>query len=134
MPEIELRHRMEQLSQQIEDPGLRKQFRSMINCGILNSAGRCQSWGNYILDELVKTGVGNRHDLEEALKFVMNVLLLPRSDRGEKQISLISDFPANRPDSPEHFRSRFISLVDFAVYTLRAAGIHRPMGAVNQAK
>ena len=47
--DTEIRSQLERLAQQIDDPGVRKQFQAMIDCGIIDSTGRCRSWASYVV-------------------------------------------------------------------------------------
>ena len=121
----EINRQLEQIAQRINDPGLRKQFRGMMTCGIKDSTGRCRGWGDYVMGALIRNGITDRYDLEGAIQYVFEKMLMPTSDQGEARATLFSDFESNRPDSPEHFQARFLTWVKYAVGAVRRGKIHR---------
>ena len=77
---------------------------------------------------LLKQGISSRYDLEDSLQYVMEKMLMNKGNSGEERSNLFTDFNASRPDSPEHFRARFLLFVKYAVNGIRAGKIHRLAG------
>ncbi len=136
--DLALRRELEQLARQIEDPGVRARFTALHDCPVIDSSGSCRDFANYVLGALIRNGVHDRFDLEQALQYVFEKMLLPRSEGGEGRNTLFTNFDANQPDSAAHFRARFKTWVKYLVANIRAGKIarltnieQRPQGTVS---
>ena len=105
---------LEKIAKGIPDPQLRSKFLTMLRCPIVDSRGGCRYPAEYVLAALEKNGIHNRSDIEAAIQYVFEKMLLPRANT-ETGANIFPGFDPTRPDSVEHFRARFMSYVKFAV-------------------
>jgi hypothetical protein len=116
-----------QLIGRTHDPVLKQRFREMLDCPIKNTRGQCRSFSDYILDALIKNGIQRRYDIEAALGYVVEKMLLTKNDAGEPRITVFSDFDETRPYSPgdNPLQARFMKFLQFAVNNIRKGKIPR---------
>src|SRR5688500_10194516 len=77
--EWEFKRQLQQLIQKTEDPQLKERFRQMLDCPVVDSSGRCREFSEYILSALIKNRIHDRYDIESALGYVMEKMLMDRS-------------------------------------------------------
>src|SRR5947209_3629856 len=75
---VELR----QLISRTHDPALREKLEEMLDCPIRTMRGQCASFTDYILGALIKHGVHRRYDMEQALAYVFEKMMLDKTDTG----------------------------------------------------
>lgn len=105
------------LIQRTHDPRLRTTFQEMLDCPIVDRRGRCRSFSDYILSPLLKNGINERYDVEAALAYVIEKMLLDRTNTGEPRITVFGGFE-ERPDyvSGNPLQARFMKFLQFAVH------------------
>lgn len=112
--------------QRTKDPNLRATFEKMIDCPISTKSG-CRSFTDYILAALIKNGVHHQYDMEAALQYVVEKMLLDRTDAGEPRATVFSGFDEHRPfqigENP--LQARFMKFLEFAVRNIRKGKIVR---------
>ena len=120
------------------EPTLKRQFQAMIDCPIRDSKGRCRSFSEYILSALIKNGIHRRYDVEAALGYVFEKMMLPVSDAGKPRTTFYGGFTATRPDSPQQLQARFMLFLQYALRNVRKGKIprlanveQRPRGSVS---
>lgn len=111
--------------QRTKDPTLRATFEQMLNCPIMDQRGSCRTFSTYILDALIKNGIQQQYDMESALAYVFEKMMMPRTDTGEPRQTLFADFDANRPFQPGEnpLQARFMSWLKFAVGNIRKGAV-----------
>lgn len=137
--DAEFRRQMERLIQRTADPKLRAKFIEQLGCPVRDSRGNCRSFTEYIVAALIRNGVQDRYDVEAALGYVVEKMLLDKTDTGEERTTLFGGF-AERPDIIEGnpLQARFMKFLQFAVNNIRkgriprlAQAAHRPEGTVS---
>jgi hypothetical protein len=136
--DLALRRELERMAKRIDDPEVRSKFASIIDCPIIDGRGSCRGFADYALGALIRNGVQSRYDLEQALQYIFEKMLMTRSDSGDERNTLFTGFDANQPDSADHFRARFVTWVSYAVNNIRRGKIprlsdieRRPAGTVS---
>src|SRR5689334_15110768 len=86
------REELQRLIGRTKDPALRKQFEDMLDCPVVDSRGHCHRFADYVLSALVRQGLHTRYDLEAALGYVMEKMLLPQKDTGEPRATVFGGF------------------------------------------
>jgi hypothetical protein len=87
---------LEALIQRTKDPALRQEFEKMRLCPVQDRNGRCSRFADYNLGALIRHGISQQYDLEDALQRVVFWMLSPVGERGLPRNSLF-DFDENRP-------------------------------------
>ena len=87
---------LEGLIQRTRDPALRQEFEKMRFCPVQDRNGRCSRFSDYILGALIRHGINQQYDLEDALQRIVFWMLSPTGERGLPRNSLF-DFDENRP-------------------------------------
>lgn len=87
---------LEALIQRTKDPALRQAFENMRFCPVQTGQGRCCRFIDYILGTLIRHGVTQQYDLEDALQRIIFWMLSPVGERGGPKHSLF-DFDETRP-------------------------------------
>lgn len=126
--EWEFRRQLNDLIQRTEDPELRQTFLQMLDCPITDSSGRCRDFSEYILATLLKNGIHHRYDVESALGYVMEKMLMDRSlTSGKERATLFGGFDTNRDfiHGTNPLLARFIEYLKNAVANIRAGRIPR---------
>ncbi len=88
--------KLEALIGRTKDPALRQEFEKMRSCPVQDRNGRCCRFVDYIVGALIRHGVTQQFDLEDALQRVMFWMLSPVGERGLPKKSLF-DFDETRP-------------------------------------
>jgi len=121
-----------------QDPVLRQKFVEMLDCPLRDTRGGCRSFSDYILSALVKNGVHQQYDIEAALGYVFEKLMMPVSEKGEPRTTLFSGFDADHPDAPQQLQARFMLFLQYAVRNIRKGKVprlsnteRRPQGTVS---
>src|SRR4051794_257420 len=76
--EYAFQEKLKELLQRTQDPRLRARFEEMLKCPLRDRRGNCRGFAEYILGALVKNDLGNRYDLEAALAYVVEKMLMDR--------------------------------------------------------
>src|SRR5438552_1458856 len=71
---------LKKLVQPTENPTLRAKLEQMLDCPIRDGQGQCRSFTDYILSAFLKHGIQERFDLEAALAYIVEKMLM---DKGE---------------------------------------------------
>lgn len=64
-------------------------------------------------------------DMEAALAYTVEKMIMPVNDRGEPRKTLFGDFNPNRPDSPQQLQARFLTWLKFALGNIRRGKVPR---------
>lgn len=109
-----------------EDPNLRATFQKMLDCPINTNRG-CRSFTDYILGALIKNGIQQQYDMEAALQYVVEKMLMPSTEAGEPRKTVFADFDASRPYQPGEnpLQARFMSWLKFAANNIRKGKVPR---------
>lgn len=112
--EHEFRHQLEQLIRRTEDPVLRQKFIEMLDCPIVDSKGRCRDFSEYVLAALAHEGIHDRFDIDAALAYVMEQMLMDRSPQtGNPRSTVFGGFeerPGQIGDNP--LQARFAAYLE----------------------
>ncbi len=110
-----------------QDPVLRKKFGDMIDCNVRDARGNCRSFSQYIVSALVKNRIQDRYDIEAALSYVFEKMMLPTTDTGEPRKTLFGDFDERQPYTVgfNPLQARFMKFLQFAVNNIRKGKIPR---------
>src|SRR5258707_1222004 len=73
-----LKDQLRNLIRRTRDPELRDKFMDQLNCPIRDSRGTCRSFTDYAVAALVKNGLHQRYDLEAALAYVFEKMLMDK--------------------------------------------------------
>lgn len=110
-----------------QDPNLRSTFEKMLNCPIQDQRGNCRKFAEYIVDALIKNGLQDRFDMESALAYVFEKMMMEKSPTGEAKGTVFSDFDETRPyrlgENP--LQARFMNFLAFAIRNIRKGKIPR---------
>ena len=87
---------LEALIGRTRDPALRQAFERMRFCPVQDRNGRCNRFADYILGALIRHGINQQYDLEDALQRIVFWMLSPVGERGLPKKSLF-DFDESRP-------------------------------------
>lgn len=87
---------LEALIGRTRDPALRQAFEQMRFCPVQDRNGRCCRFIDYVLGTLIRHGVTQQYDLEDALQRIVFWMLSPVGERGGPKKSLF-DFDETRP-------------------------------------
>jgi hypothetical protein len=132
---------LQRLIRRTTNPVLRAKLEDMVECPVRDRRGRCRGFTEYIYAALVKNGIHDQYDIEAALQYVIEKMLMPRSETtGEERSSLFSGFNA-RPDETADFNPfqwRFMSFLQGAINNVRKGKVprlrsveRRPQGSVS---
>ena len=137
--EFAFKDQLQRVIHRTQNPALRAELEDMLHCPIRDARGNCKSFTNYIVGTLVKNGVHARYDLEAALAYVVEKMLMERGEHGEPRITVFGGFE-ERPDyvGGNPLQARFMKYLHFAVNNIRKNKIprladveHRPQGTVS---
>jgi hypothetical protein len=109
----QLRH----VIQRTQNPALREKLIEMLDCPVRDSRGQCRSFSDYIVSALIKNGIHHRYDMEQALHYVVEKMLMPVDDAGQPRTTVFGGFE-ERPDQTPDFnplQARFLRDLQFAV-------------------
>src|ERR1700757_3911662 len=90
---------LQRLIARTRDPDLRVKFQDMLDCPIRNARGQCVSFTDYILGALIKHGVHHRYDMEQALGYVFEKMMMDKTDTGQPRSTVFSGFDEDRPEA-----------------------------------
>src|SRR3954454_12540128 len=77
---------------------LRAELKRMLDCPLRDRRGHCRSFSEYIYATLLRNGIHHRYDVEAALQYVIEKMLLDRSEAtGQPRDNLFNGF-RERPD------------------------------------
>ena len=136
----EFRQGLSALIQRTQDPVLKQKFIQMVNCPVRDARGNCRGFSEYILSALIKNGIQNRYEIESALSYVAEKMLMPTSDSGDPRETLFGGFDEAKPYTPgfNPLQARFMQFLKFAVNNIRKGKIprlstvqFRPQGTVS---
>ena len=133
--EWEFRRQLEQLIQRTEDPELKQQFQKMLDCPITDSSGRCRDFSEYILGALIKNGIHHKNDIEAAMNYVLEKMLMDRSvATGNERPTLFGNFDANRDYIPgtNPLQARFFKFLQNAIANIKSGRIPRLANTVRR--
>lgn len=115
------------LIRKTSDPGLHAKLKGMIDCPVRTPRG-CRGFAEYIHSALLKNGIQSQYDIEGALQYVVEKMLMDTSETtGQPKSSLFSGF-SSRPDETPNFnplQARFMSFLRGAIYNIRKGKIRR---------
>jgi hypothetical protein len=113
--------------QRTPNPDLRTKLESMLDCPIRDGQGQCRSFTEYIVSAHLKNGVHERFDLEPALAYVVEKMLIDRTDAGERELPSLGASRTDPDQTPEFnpLRARFMKYLQFAVNNIRKSRIPR---------
>src|SRR5262249_33184331 len=124
--EAAFQQELEALIERTRNPVLRQQFEQMRECPIIDSRGRCNGFANFILAGLIRSRIQDRYDLEAALGYVCERMLMDRSDSGNVRQSVFRGFQERAgPIHGNPLRSRFLKALSFAIRNIKAGRIPR---------
>jgi hypothetical protein len=118
---------LQRLIARTRDPALRDKFQEMLDCPIRNAQGQCVSFTDYILGALVKQGIHHRFDMEAALGYVFEKMMLPKTEAGELRATVFGGFDEDRPDAMQGnpLQARFMKYLQYAVRNIAKGKIPR---------
>jgi hypothetical protein len=122
-----LQAELRRLIQRTQDPALRRKFEEMIDCPIVDSRGNCHRFADYVLAALIRQGLHTRYDMEAALGYVMEKMLLPHKDTGEPRATVFGGFQ-ERPDylpGTNPLQARFLAFLGNAIRNIRQNKVPR---------
>ena len=136
----EFKRALGSLIQRTQDPVLRKKFEDMIDCPVRDARGNCRGFSEYVVSALIKNGIHHQYDIEAALAYVVEKMLMPMSDTGEPRTTLFGGFDERQPYTVgfNPLQARFLKFLQFAVNNVRKGKIprlstteRRPQGSVS---
>jgi hypothetical protein len=123
------------------DPALRARLEEMLECPVRDSRGQCRGFADYIHSALIRNGIHQSYDLEAALQYVVEKMLLDRSEvTGQPRASLFGGFTPWSADNPavNLLQARFMAFLEAAIRTIKKGRVprllnveRRPQGAVS---
>jgi hypothetical protein len=99
----------------------------MLDCPVRDRYGRCRGFAEFIYASLLRNGIHHRYDIEAALQYVIEKMLMDRSDTaGPSRATLFGGF-TERPDYVDGnpLLARFLSYLESAVRNIRKGRIPR---------
>src|SRR5262245_38600606 len=123
----EFRRQLEMVIARVRHPGLRAELQNMLDCPVRDRRGHCRSFAEYIYAALLHNGIQHRYDIEAALQYVVEKMLLDRSETaGQTKVSLFGGFK-EKPDytGGNPLLVRFLSYLRAAVRNIRNGRIPR---------
>ena len=125
--EAEFQRALEQLIQRTDDPVLKQKFEAMKDCPVRDSAGQCHTFTGYILAALVRHRVQDRYDIEAALAYVVQQMLMPQSISGRARSTLFGGFDPHRPYRPQDnpLQARFLAVLRASIANIVGGKIPR---------
>src|SRR4051812_44372960 len=86
------RDQLSQLIRRTRDPKLRAKFVGMLDCPVTDGTGHCRSFTDYIVSALIRHGVHRAYDIEAAIGYVVEKMLVPTSEAGGPRATLFGGF------------------------------------------
>jgi hypothetical protein len=112
----------------------------MLDCPIKDSQGHCRSFTDYIVSSLMRNQIHRRGDIEEALAYVYENMMMDKKVTGDHKATIFGSFDADRPYSPQGnpLEARFKTAVANAIRNIASGRIarlattaNRPQGSVS---
>lgn len=137
--ESAFRQELRQLVTRTQDPRLKAVLTDMVDCPLRDRQGNCRSFTDFIMGALARNGIHHRYDMEAALGYIAEKMLMDRTDKGEPRASLFAGFE-ERPgyDGGNPLLARFLRFLEWAVANIRKGKIvrlrnteSRPQGTVS---
>jgi hypothetical protein len=100
----------------------------MLDCPILDRRGHCLSFTDYILSALILTGMTDTTDMEAALNYTAEKMLMGRSlESGKPRATVFDDFDETRPFGPDDnpLQAGFLSYLRWSINNIRRGRIRR---------
>lgn len=138
--EHEFKQALTTLIRRTEDPVLRRKFEDMIDCPVRDARGNCRGFSEYVLSALIKNRIHDRYDIEAALAYVVEKMLMPISDTKAPRATLFGNFDEKQPYTPSFnpLQGRFMSFLKYAINNIKKGKIvrlstveRRPQGTVS---
>jgi hypothetical protein len=137
--EAALKDHLKALIRKTKDETLRSRFEEMLTCPIRDARGNCKSFVTYILGALIKNGIHERYDVEQTLNYIMEKMLLARTETGDAKGTVFGTFeerPGLLQGNPA--QARFMSFLTYAINNIKRGKIprlanveRRPQGTVS---
>ena len=111
----------------------------MLDCPIRDTRGTCRTFTDYAVAALVKNGIHQRYDLEQAFAYVMEKMFMSKMETGEGRKTVFGSFE-ERPGLVEGnpLQGRFMSFLTYTINNIRKGKIprlanmeRRPQGTVS---
>jgi len=124
--EYAFRQQLQKVIRRTRNPALRAEFQKMLDCPVRDRRGKCKSFTDYILGALVKNGIQHRFDIEAALSYVAEKMLMDTGEHGEPRVTVFGGFE-ERPDyvTGNPLQARFMKYLQYAVNNIRKGKIPR---------
>lgn len=125
--DAEFRKQLDKVIQRTHNSKLRTELEHMLDCNVRDRRGNCRSFSQYINAALIRNGIHNSYDLEAALQYIVEKMLLDRSEAtGELKQTLFSGFH-ERPDylGGNPLMARFMRFLDMAIRNIKGGRIPR---------
>jgi len=131
--EHEFRRQLQGVISRIENPTLKANLEQMLQCPLRDARGNCRGFAEFIYSALLRNGIHHRYDMEAALQYVIEKMLLTQSDNGQPKISLFAGF-REKPDysSGNPLLARFLAFLEGAVRNIRKGRIPRLLSSRQQ--
>src|SRR4051794_40243676 len=95
------RDELRRLIGRTSDPELRRKLEAMLDCPVRTSRG-CQGFAAYIHASLLKNGIHNQFDVEAALQYVIEKMLMTTAeDTGKPKANLFAGFTTRQGETPD---------------------------------
>jgi hypothetical protein len=110
-----------------KDPVLKAKFKDMLDCPVQDRSGQCRGFAEYIAAALVKNRIHDQYDIEAALAYVVEKMLMEKGQAGQPRETLFGGFDESRPYTRgfNPLQARFFSWLQFAVNNIRRGKIAR---------
>src|SRR5262249_54671799 len=98
----------------------------MIDCPLQDSRGNCRTFTDFIMGALIRNGIHHRYDIEAALQYILEKMLMDKTDKGEPRASLFGGFqerPGYMGGNP--LLARFLQYLQWAINNIRKGKIPR---------
>jgi hypothetical protein len=87
---------LRKLLQRIKDPALRTKIQEMLDCPIRDSQGHCRSFTDYIIGALTRNQIHRSADIEDALAYIYQNLMLDKKVTGAPKSTIFGGFDTER--------------------------------------
>lgn len=130
---------LRELIQRTQHPTLRARLQEMLDCPIRDSRGNCRTFTDYIVSALIKNSIHTQYDMEAALGYVFEKMMMSHTELGEPRATVFSGFE-ERPDYVQGnpLQARFLKYLQYAVNNIRKGNIprlrnveQRPQGTIS---
>jgi hypothetical protein len=131
--EREFHEQLKRLIRRVQDPKLRTKLEAMLDCPIIDSQGQCRGFAEYALAALVRSGIHTRFDIEAALAYIMEKMLVDRGETAKPRIALFGGFQERPgPLQGNPLQARFLTFLHFAIRNIRSGRIPRLANVVQK--